>query len=127
MMLIVNGKTRIEQGQQAEQAAAEYLTRHGLQLVERNYRCRSGEIDLIMQSGAYLVFIEVRYRKHPGYGGAAASVDRRKQHKLLSAAQHYLQRRHVGNRPCRFDVVAVVPERDGALRCEWITNAFELD
>jgi len=126
-MHIVIGNTRIEQGQQAEQAAADYLTKSGLQLIERNYRCRSGEIDLILSSGTYLVFVEVRYRKRMDYGGAAASVDRRKQRKLLNTAQHYLQQRQCTNRPCRFDVVAVTPDSNGNLSCDWITNAFELD
>lgn len=123
----LNGNNRIEAGQHAEQAAADYLKKQGLSLVERNYRCRSGEIDLIMTDDTYLVFVEVRYRKHSGYGGAAASVDRRKQHKLLRAAQQWLQQRHAHNRLCRFDVVAVTPGSDGSLCCNWITNAFELE
>ena len=123
----VNGKNRIEQGQLAEQQASEYLNRQGLKLVERNYRCRNGEIDLIMQSDNTLVFVEVRFRSDSSFGGAAASVDRYKQQKLLVAAQHYLQKHHAFNRPCRFDVVAVLPGQDGELKFEWITNAFELD
>jgi putative endonuclease len=126
-MSTVNGKTRIEQGQWIERAAAEYLQGQGLHLLERNYHCRSGEIDLVMRHGSYLVFVEVRYRKHAGFGGAAASVDRRKQHKLLNAAQHYLLARGAGNRPCRFDVVAVSPRGHSELYFNWITNAFELD
>lgn len=127
MMPVVTGKTRIELGQLAEQVAAEFLEQQGLKLIERNYRCRNGEIDLIMRFGSYLVFVEVRYRKYRNYGGAAASVDWRKQQKLLSAAQHYLQKRRATNRPCRFDVIAVSPDSDGTLCCDWITNAFELD
>jgi len=127
MMLTVPGKQRIELGQRAEQVAADYLERRGLKLLARNYRCRSGEIDLIMQQDAYLVFVEVRYRRHRGYGGAAASVDQRKQHKLLLTAQHYLQQHHALNHRCRFDVVAVTPDGGDTLRCDWIMNAFELD
>ncbi len=127
MIPSVDGRNRIKQGDQAEQAAADYLEQHGLTLLERNYRCRSGEIDLIMRDNAYLVFIEVRYRQHTGYGGAAASVDRRKQQKLLLAAQYWLQQRQAGNRPCRFDVVAVMPGKGGSLTYDWIKNAFELD
>lgn len=123
----MNGKSRIEQGQLAEQQASEYLNRQGLKLVESNYRCRSGEIDLIMQSDNTLVFVEVRFRSDSSFGGAAASVDRHKQQKLLVAAQHYLQKHRAFNRPCRFDVVAVLPGKDGELKFEWIKNAFELD
>ncbi len=123
----VNGKSRIEQGQEAEQRAAEYLCRQGLKPLARNYRCRSGEIDLIMQSHDSLVFVEVRFRRHTGFGGAAASVDRRKQQRLLATAQYYLQKNQAFNQPCRFDVVAVVPGSDGTLSFDWIKNAFELD
>lgn len=122
----VERQSRIEQGRLAEEAAASHLETHGLAVIERNYRCRSGEIDLIMQDRDYLVFIEVRYRKYTGYGGAAASVDSRKQQKLLRAAQHWLQQRQATNRRCRFDVVAVTPGPNRAFCCDWITNAFEL-
>lgn len=127
MMPVMDSKSRIEQGREAEQLAAEFLQRQGLRPVARNYRCRSGEIDLIMQDREGLVFVEVRFRRHTRFGGAAASVDRNKQLKLLRAAQHYLLRQDAFNRPCRFDVVAVMPGRDGAPEFEWIKNAFELD
>ncbi|BBP05807.1 UPF0102 protein [Sulfuriferula plumbiphila] len=105
-------------GPQAEQAAALYLARHGLQLVEKNYRCRFGEIDLIMRAGATLVFVEVRSRRSRAFGGAAASIDMRKQHKLIAAAQHYLGQ--LGKPPpCRFDALLF----DGD-EIEWIPNAF---
>jgi len=123
----MHGKSRIEQGQHAEQQAAEFLQQQGLKPLERNYRCRSGEIDLIMQEPEGLVFVEVRFRRHTHFGGAAASVDRNKQQKLLRAAQHYLQQKNAFDRPCRFDVVAVTPGRDGTPEFEWIKNAFELD
>lgn len=127
MVLHVVGKSRSEQGKEAEQHAAEYLQRQGLRPLACNYRCRSGEIDLIMQSHDSLVFIEVRFRRHSTFGGAAASVDRRKQLRLLATAQHYLQRHKASNQPCRFDVVAVLPGPDGTLSFDWIKNAFELD
>lgn len=120
-----NGKTRQAIGRHAEQLAERYLQSQGLQLQQRNYRCRGGEIDLVMNEGETLVFVEVRYRKHQGFGGAAASVDYRKQQRLLLAAQHYLQKHRAENRPCRFDVVAVTPGNDGQNAIEWITNAIE--
>lgn len=119
------GKTRQAIGRHAEQYAEKYLHQQGLQLLQRNYRCRGGEIDLIMTDDETLVFVEVRYRRHQGFGGAAASVDRYKQQRLLVAAQHYLQKHHAGNHPCRFDVVAVMPGKNGQNAIEWITNAIE--
>lgn len=111
----------MSRGEQAERIAAEYLQRRGLSLLERNYRCRYGEIDLIMQDGASLVFVEVRLRSRAEYGGAAASIDGLKQGKLLRAAQHYLAtlRRMP---PCRFDAL-LLHAADGS-EIEWVKNAF---
>ncbi len=122
-----SGKTtRQAIGQHAEQLAEQYLTQRGLRLLERNYRCRGGEIDLIMtDESEALVFVEVRYRKHQAFGGAAASVDQRKQQRLLLAANHYLQRSRAMERRCRFDVVAISPARDGQNQVQWISNAIE--
>ncbi len=118
---------RAERGQRAEAGACAHLQRQGLRLVERNYRCPRGEIDLIMRDRETLVFVEVRYRANRRFGGAAASVDTRKQARVIAAALHYLQRHPAaGRRPCRFDVMAVVPgEGDAAMECEWIRSAFE--
>ncbi len=95
-----------EKGRQAEDRALAYLQRQGLQLVVRNYRCRHGEIDLIMRESSWLVFIEVRQRSHSQYGGAVASVGSVKQQRLWRTAEHYLLR---FSRPpaCRFDLVAI--------------------
>ncbi|WP_395822600.1 YraN family protein [Collimonas sp.] len=109
-------------GQAAEDIALVYLQKRGLQLVERNFRCKGGEIDLILsEPGAsrQLVFVEVRQRSSKRYGGAAASVTHRKQTKLIIAAQVFLQR-HAAPPACRFDVVAIDGEH-----IEWIRNAFE--
>ncbi len=111
-------------GQQFEQQACAYLKQQGLKLKEKNAQFRSGEIDLIMLDGAQLVFVEVRYRKHQSFGGAAASVNYHKQQKLIKAAQLYLLK-HFGNQPptCRFDVVAMQDSPEG-LQIEWLKNAF---
>lgn len=99
--------------------AAQYLQQIGLKLVTRNYRCRFGEIDLILQDGAALVFVEVRLRSSKDFGGAAASIDARKQAKLIRAAQHYLATLpHIP--PCRFDAILLGSTADP----EWIKNAF---
>ena len=108
-------------GVQAEQLAAVFLQQQGLQLVEQNYRCRYGEIDLILREQKTLVFVEVRLRKNEQFGGAAASITTQKQTKLLSTARHYLS----GNTnppPCRFDVVLL--NSLDASKVEWIKNAF---
>ena len=109
-------------GEQAERLAAAYLQQQGLSLVQRNYRCRHGEIDLIMRDGASLVFVEVRLRSRGDYGGAAASIGAAKQGKLLRTAQHYLSSL-AKTPPCRFDEL-LLQSADGA-GLEWVKNAFE--
>lgn len=108
-------------GAKAEQLAAAFLQRQGLKLVETNYRCRFGEIDLICHDRNTLVFVEVRLRGNDAYGGAAASITTSKQHKLVLAARHYLQRLRASP-ACRFDVVLLRGLRDNDI--EWIRNAF---
>lgn len=109
-------------GEQAEQLALQHLRRAGLSLIERNYRCRHGEVDLIMDDGETVVFVEVRFRRNQRYGGAVASVDHHKQRRLITTAQHFLQtHRRLQQRPARFDLVAIT--EPNAL--EWIQNAFE--
>lgn len=108
-------------GLAAERRAARYLTERGLALLATNYRCRFGEIDLIMRDREQLVFVEVRLRRHGGFGGALESVDHRKQRRIGLAARHYLQRERL-DAPCRFDVVGI----DGEDRIEWLRDAFTL-
>ncbi|HJV74646.1 MAG TPA: YraN family protein [Noviherbaspirillum sp.] len=107
------------EGDAGESRALEYLQKQGLTLVERNFRCKGGEIDLIMQDRDSLVFVEVRKRADFRYGGAAASVTARKQARLSIAAQTFLQRYRTPP-ACRFDVVAIDA---GALN--WLKNAIE--
>lgn len=111
-------------GRDAESRARRYLESRGLTFIEANYRCRPGEIDLIMDDRSTIVFIEVRYRKDQRYGGALESIDIRKQRKLRAAAQHYLQRRHgTVEVPCRIDVV-LVSGSAGSMEVEWIPDAL---
>ncbi len=108
-------------GQTAENRACEYLLKNGLRVLERNYRCRQGEIDLVMNDADTIVFVEVRYRSNPAFGSAAESVDSRKQGKLITAANHYLQQHpRQAQRPARFDVVSM-----NGNNLEWIRNAFQ--
>lgn len=108
------------QGAQAETLACEHLQANGLYLLVRNYRLRTGEIDLIMQDGAVIVFVEVRYRKTKRYGGALASINYEKQKRIIQTASHYLQY-HAPQAQARFDVVAI----HHAYELQWLRNAFE--
>lgn len=113
-------------GDNYEQLAADWLERQGWQLLARNFRCKLGEIDLIALHDDSLVFVEVRARRNPRYASAAASVDRRKQHRIRLTAQFFLQRnRQWANFPCRFDVVAIEPRQSPSeTTVQWIRAAF---
>ena len=111
-------------GRLSESRAAQWLERRGMRILERNLLCRAGEIDLVALDGRTLVFIEVRYRRSGSHGGAAASVNRRKQLRLLRAARYFLPQvaqRHCGGcmPACRFDVVCL---QNGHI--DWIRHAF---
>ena len=93
-------------------------------LVARNFRCRAGELDLILRDGEQLVFVEVRSRRSSQFGTPAESVTHSKQQRLLRAAAFYLQRQRL-DLPCRFDVVAILQPGD-APQVEWIQDAFQL-
>lgn len=114
---------RVSRGAAAECRARAWLESHGLILREANYRCRWGEIDLVMEDGDTLVFVEVRYRSSMSHGGAIASINARKRKRLCRAADDYLARQRGRQRPGRFDVVALGPDD----RVEWITDAFDAD
>ena len=107
-------------GGPAESLAAAFLERQGLKVLARNYRCRFGEIDLVADAGAALVFVEVRARASEAFGGAAGSITAAKRRRLVAAARHYLARHRV-NRACRFDVVLV---RGPDQSIEWLKDAF---
>jgi len=107
-------------GAPAEGLAAAFLEREGLRIVERNYRCRFGEIDLVARSGPVLVFVEVRARRSEDFGGAAGSITAAKRRRLVAAARHYLAAQRAEH-ACRFDVV-LVRGREGSI--EWLTDAF---
>ena len=109
-------------GAQAEQWAAQHLQQQGMQLVAQNYRGRFGEIDLVMQDGAALVFVEVRLRRSENFGGAAASIDARKQQRIIRTAQQYLSSL-ARTPPCRFDVV-LMDDAQGH-NVQWLKNAFD--
>lgn len=116
----MNADRRHAAGAAAETAAAEYLQHRGVRLLARNYRCRQGEIDLIIQDGGVIAFVEVRQRAR--LAAAADSIVKAKRAKIQRAAEHYLMACD-GIPPCRFD--AVIINADGCLR--WIKNAFDAE
>ena len=113
----------VERGNWAEDLACRHLIDHGLRLVKRNYRCRHGEIDLVMRDGTTIAFVEVRLRSRTDFGTGAESVDARKQARLLSSAEHYLQRHATLLAECRIDVVSIL-QSGNTHQVEWIQNAF---
>lgn len=119
------------QGHDAEQHACEHLQCQGLRLLERNYRSRYGEIDLIMRHADALVFVEVRYRRSSRFGSPAETVNVRKQAKIRATAEYYLQQNpQRAAVSCRFDVVSVAPAGLAAAGLtqtyivDWIPDAF---
>lgn len=115
-------------GSRWEKLALEHLLAHGLEKISRNFRCRLGEIDLIMLDCDCLVFVEVRYRRMSRFASAAASVDGAKQRKLMRAAATFL----AGNPrycdiPVRFDVVAIDASTDDRCTLQWLKDAFRAE
>lgn len=114
-------------GAQAEALAARMLAARGLRILARNVRCRGGEVDVICLDGNTLVFVEVRLRSRQDFGGPGASIDRRKQLRVILAARSWLvgQGRAHGQRPCRFDAVLLTDLLGREM--EWLQGAFEAD
>lgn len=112
-------------GQHAEAKACRYLMQHGLQFIAANFRCKLGEIDLIMRDEQQIVFIEVRARRSQTYGSSAETITIAKQAKLLKTALYYLQTQNLlENTASRFDVLTF----DGQTQqIQWIKNAFSAD
>jgi putative endonuclease len=110
-------------GARAEDIACRYLERQGLVVLRRNWRCRFGEIDLVLREGETIVFVEVRLRTRADYGGAAESIHAAKRARLFAAARAYLARSREPQ--CRFD--AVLLDRLDPGRVEWIRNALSDD
>ncbi len=116
--------TTTTRGREAETIAARYLESCGLRLLQRNFRVRGGEIDLICQEGRSLVFVEVRLRSRSDFGGAGASITASKRRRLIMAARHYLARRGA-ECDCRFDCILMRDLSESSI--EWIRNAFAAD
>lgn len=109
-----------EIGNEAELKAQHYLIERGLRLIEKNYSSKFGEIDLIMQDDNTLVFIEVKFRRSNNFGGAAITVNQKKQHKIRLTTEYYLQQKGLYEKHAsRFDVLALTDNN-----IEWIKGAF---
>ena len=115
-------------GRWGEDKAADFLQKQGCQLLSRNYRSQFGEIDLIMEQGQILLFVEVKLRKNRSFGGAAAAVTPSKQQKLILTAQAWLASEKRESQVARFDVVEVYAPHGAAedYQVNWIPNAFEV-
>ena len=95
-------------------------------MLTRNWRCKGGELDLVMLDADTVVFVEVRYRLHASFGGALGSIDGRKQKRLVLAASLFLQKEpRWAAQPCRFDVVALQGSHHAGRPLQWLKNAFE--
>jgi putative endonuclease len=112
-------------GEKGEELAAAYLTEAGYRIIERNYRCVFGEIDIVAEEGNTLIFVEVKSRRSESYGDPQLAVGHQKQKKISKIALHYLSAKNLRHRPARFDVVAVKLLSEGC-RIDLIRNAFEL-
>jgi putative endonuclease len=115
--------SNVERGMQGQHTAESYLYGKGWQVLARNYRVKTGEIDLIGRDGGYIVFVEVKYRRGLGFGRPCESVNPAKQRRIIKTALHYIAAHKLHNRDIRFDVVEVLGE-PGQLQVNHITNAF---
>ncbi len=111
------------QGQRGESLAAAYLEAQGYQILQRNYRCPLGELDLVAREGEYLVFVEVKCRTSWRFGHPAEAVGYSKRKRLERLGSYFLRQYRMENQPCRFDVVAVLLSR-GEASVELFRNAF---
>jgi len=117
---------RAQLGKSAEDIAAEHLRRNGLEIVTRNYRRRNGELDIVARADDVLAIVEVRTRSSETFGGAAASIDGWKRHKIIRAAQQLLQQeKELARLRVRFDVIVIHDAASGRPRVEWIKHAFD--
>lgn len=110
-------------GEQGEELAADYLSKQGYRIVERRFRCKLGEIDIIAQDGSQLLFVEVKTRKNTSFGSPSEAVSHKKQQNIIHTARQYLSYKRQQNSPCRFDIVEVILDK-GKASVNHIPNAF---
>ncbi len=121
--MVINDRQAV--GRRGEEAARIYLKRRGVRILERNFVCAAGEVDLIGKDGDSLVFFEVKSRTSDRFGPPHLAVHRRKQQQIVRAAQWYLSERRLKDVACRFDVVAITFfDADEPAQVDWVQNAF---
>lgn len=114
-------------GKRGETLAADYLRRLGYTVVETNYRCQWGEVDIVAQEGDTLVFVEVRTRRGASFGAPQESLTPRKRQRLISTAETYLQAHPDAPADWRIDLISLTPHSSGPLHIEHLPNAVQLD
>ena len=122
--------TAVSIGHKGEETAVKILIKQGYIIIERNYRTKMGEIDIIARDGEYTCFVEVRLRKNNNYGTPADTIDERKRHRIINTAKYYAQKKRIYDTPMRFDVVVINADTFGEklsnIRAEVIKDAFRL-
>jgi putative endonuclease len=118
--------TAVSIGQSGEETAVKILKKHGYKIIERNYRTRQGEIDIIAKDGEYTCFVEVKFRKNDDFGDPGDFIDERKQQKIIKAAQYYAVKKGIYDTPMRFDAVLISAGKEKKSNAEVIKDAFRL-
>ncbi len=121
-------KERIGFGQEGEEAAVVYLKKNGYRIIEKNFRSKLGEIDIIAEQGGTLVFIEVKARANHEFGHPFIAVTSAKQRKIIQVARSFLAKHHLADRPSRFDVMGLTADSDNtkSFQIELLENAFQI-
>ena len=116
----------VDQGRRGEDLAVVFLLENGYRILERNWRQKTGEVDIIAKRGRVLVFCEVKSRSSKCFGSGAEAVGRRKQEHIIRTALLYMQKFRLTDTPCRFDIIEVMPGDKGQAVLNHIENAFGL-
>ncbi|HOJ51645.1 MAG TPA: YraN family protein [Syntrophales bacterium] len=118
-------KSKSATGFRGEEAAAQFLKQKGLKILERNFHCPLGELDIVGREGNVVVFVEVRTRRSTRFGTPLESVDERKKRRLSRLALFYLKGKGWEDKPARFDVVGVKVKEKGEVEIDWVRDAFD--
>ncbi len=122
--------TAVSIGQKGEETAVKILAKQGYKIIERNFRTKMGEIDIIARDKEYTCFVEVRLRKNNNFGTPADTIDARKRHHIINTAKYYAQKKRIYDTPMRFDVVVINADTFGEelsnISAEVIKDAFRL-
>jgi putative endonuclease len=125
--LFVVSKDRCAFGRQGEDLACDELRRRGYAILDRRFRTRCGELDIVARDGNVMVFVEVKARSGGNFGAPLESITSQKRQRLSRMAASYLFLKHLSNVPCRFDVVAVTPNASGSFTVDVLQHAFDLN